>query len=871
VLTLREIVKDPEVVTLVAEADRQLEALGYTEHGPRHARLVAKNARSVLVALGIEERLAELAAIAGYLRSVSPGITPEYAQEVIQLSTKDLVDPYGTGGNYPGRDVYSGCGRVNLQQTLALAPARRALIKSPGRYPFVSGIVGVSGIADGADFDGYTLECGAGDAPTQWQEIASSITAVTDGLLGVWDTDSLDGLYCLRLRVGNTNESRITVHVANHDLADIAAPSTGDTLSGSTSIKGSASSPDFLFATLEYGAGAAPARWQRLDTLITPVHQGKLLDWNISALTEGLYGLRLSVYTSHGLISDSITIYVRSPFSTPDGWRTHTGDIATIVPNYGDFDGDGRNEIVVGTSEGMRFYDTDGALKTEGMPELPAVNFRTPVAVGNLDGDGIDDFVAVSENPSILFLATSNHTWKMVGLPYAPGVDQYDVNQEERLPALFLMDIDSDGKDEIHFLTARSGSARHYCIYTHDGKPWPGRNEYAGVTSCLPADLDGDHIAEIYCLSSDSLREYDLTGAQISAICLNLVTAFELQGMSAVDVDDDGSLELLVFGRYPWSVNTNNHWLFAFGEHLSCESGWPREIPINRYLAPTMPVFGDLDGDSLTEYVTSCWDLDYGYVYAWRHSGRPYSGDSAASGFFAAVPEPSMLNMPILADLDATNGAEIISCALPDAWEVSQKQSIVAWNKTALVLPGWPLTVAAGPGMFKDYANTPVVADINQDGNIDLMMTSIYGDLVFINFPDRPLRADKSPCPMWRYNRRLNNNAPLSPGSATDVADDVGQGRLPQAFDLRQNYPNPFNNSTIIGFSLNRPSSARIEIINVLGQTVKSFDLGLTSAGDHRFEWNGTDDQGREVGSGIYLYRIIAGERMAARKMILLK
>ena len=813
-----------------------------------------------------------VAAIAGYLKSVSPGITPSYAQEIIQLSARDLRDPYGVGGNYPGRDIYSGFGRVNLKQALVLAPARRARIEPPGRRSFLSGTVNIMGIADGAGFSGYTLDYGAGDSPTQWHRLASSATRVTNALLATWNTDSLDGAFSLRLRVGDVNESRIAVHVANHDFADILSPAAGDTLTGSSTIVGSASSPDFLFATMEYGQGTAPPTWKLLDTLIMPVYQGLLLDWNVSALTEGNYVLRLTVHMSRGVIPYSVNLYVRLPFSEPNGWRTHVGDVTTIVPNYGDFNGDGRNEIVVGTSEGIKFFDTDGNLKTNGIPDLPDWNFRIPIAVGNLDGDGIDDFVAVSEEPPMLFVVRSDRpSWIAVSLPCVPGVDQYDVNQENKFPVLFLTDINGDGKDEIHFLSSGYGSPREYCIYYSDGEPWSHQYEYAGVQSCLPADLNGDKVAEIYCMGADSLRGYDLGGKGISSAFFNLSTWFDLQGMSAVDVDDDGKLELLAFGRYPLSFNTSNYWLFAFGEDLSLENGWPREIPINRYLLPSMPVFGDLDGDSLTEYVTSCWDMDFGYVYAWQHNGLPYFGDSTANGLFAAVPERSMLNMPILADLDATNGAEIISCALPDAWGISQRESIVAWNMMAQVLPGWPLTAATGPNILKDYANTPVVGDIDQDGSIDMMMTTALGDLVFINFPDRPLRADKSPCPMWRYNRRLNNIAPLSPGSATDVVDNPGQGTVPEVFALLQNYPNPFNSSTIISFSLARSSNVRIEIVNILGQTIKSFDLGLTSAGIHALDWDGTDNRGRDVGSGIYVYRITAGMHSASRKMILLK
>ncbi|MEO0069656.1 MAG: HD domain-containing protein [candidate division WOR-3 bacterium] len=66
----RQVSKEPEVIALITEADRQLEILGFTEHGFRHARLVAKNSRRILVELWYDERVAELSAIAGYLHDI---------------------------------------------------------------------------------------------------------------------------------------------------------------------------------------------------------------------------------------------------------------------------------------------------------------------------------------------------------------------------------------------------------------------------------------------------------------------------------------------------------------------------------------------------------------------------------------------------------------------------------------------------------------------------------------------------------------------------------------------------------------------------------------------------------------------------------
>ena len=90
-LTFKDVVKDPEVVALVAEADQQLAVLGYTEHGPRHARLVAKYARGVLVALGADVRATELAAIAGYLHDVGNVVNRERHERTSALLARDIL------------------------------------------------------------------------------------------------------------------------------------------------------------------------------------------------------------------------------------------------------------------------------------------------------------------------------------------------------------------------------------------------------------------------------------------------------------------------------------------------------------------------------------------------------------------------------------------------------------------------------------------------------------------------------------------------------------------------------------------------------------------------------------------------------------
>jgi len=93
----------------------------------------------------------------------------------------------------------------------------------------------------------------------------------------------------------------------------------------------------------------------------------------------------------------------------------------------------------------------------------------------------------------------------------------------------------------------------------------------------------------------------------------------------------------------------------------------------------------------------------------------------------------------------------------------------------------------------------------------------------------------------------------------------------PYEFALKQNYPNPFNPNTKIEFSLAANSDVKMVIYNLLGQEIRSFYAQNLKAGIHQINWNGIDNKGFEVASGIYIYRLTAGDFVSTKKMALLR
>ncbi len=105
----------------------------------------------------------------------------------------------------------------------------------------------------------------------------------------------------------------------------------------------------------------------------------------------------------------------------------------------------------------------------------------------------------------------------------------------------------------------------------------------------------------------------------------------------------------------------------------------------------------------------------------------------------------------------------------------------------------------------------------------------------------------------------------------TDIEDDSDK-LIPKRFNLSQNYPNPFNPTTTISFSLPVKSDVELEIFNLLGQSVKKLiDHKSVSFGSYEIEWDGTNKQGKNVATGIYLYRLKTKDFMQSKKMLLLK
>jgi hypothetical protein len=103
----------------------------------------------------------------------------------------------------------------------------------------------------------------------------------------------------------------------------------------------------------------------------------------------------------------------------------------------------------------------------------------------------------------------------------------------------------------------------------------------------------------------------------------------------------------------------------------------------------------------------------------------------------------------------------------------------------------------------------------------------------------------------------------------TDVK--TTDNKIPTQYALNQNYPNPFNPTTTISFSMPQRENVRVEVYDILGKLVRTIVDKEVAAGNYSVVWEGNDQGGAKVASGMYFYRIQAGSFSSVKKMLMLK
>ncbi|RMD92358.1 MAG: choice-of-anchor D domain-containing protein [Calditrichaeota bacterium] len=166
----------------------------------------------------------------------------------------------------------------------------------------------------------------------------------------------------------------------------------------------------------------------------------------------------------------------------------------------------------------------------------------------------------------------------------------------------------------------------------------------------------------------------------------------------------------------------------------------------------------------------------------------------------------------------------------------------------------------------------------NQWVNLNFELMGDFPQAAQVYLLDETLQITRNLRETPRYSFRAGENGAerkfkIIAGSTEFTQEQAGDISLvPVKFEVLQNFPNPFNPETTLRYNLAEPAQVSIYIYDPLGRKVRTLLRNASrNAGYYTQIWNGRDDSGNQVASGVYLYKIVAGQHATTRKMILLR
>ncbi len=535
------------------------------------------------------------------------------------------------------------------------------------------------------------------------------------------------------------------------------------------------------------------------------------------------------------------------------GFPVFLGEIVWSSAAVGNIDSDPQPEIVFGSRgpklfafnwDGTQVMDGDSNPATNGVfKALPQPYNDSSPALADLDGDGKLDIIYAGFDGML-------NAWRGDGTAL-PGWPQNMFAGTTGSPA--VGDIDNDGILEI----AITANNNKLLVYKANGTFQPGfpvTNVQADGVSKYPsptlADMEGLGQKDIVINTTDGyvkvFRPNGTLISQWSNVRYSYAAKASESSPIVADIDGDGQNEVLVGGE-----DAN---LYAFDNDGSLMAGFP--IKLNGEVRGT-PLVWDVDQDGLTEILVSCWDKN---VYMWDYPGA-FSPNGAPAWAMWRHDQfrQGRLGAPIVV---GTNTVAF-----------SSKDDAQAGLGLTFALP--PTPEAAGRFDLYRAAGNGAVGSIAT--SLPSEFTRINTESFTVKPGDLVSYTDGSALPGEVYRYMLVRRAEL-PGDAF-----VGYGpfaamasaEAPRLAFVTQNFPNPSSNGrTSIAYGV--PESAgptvhtTLRFFDVRGRAVRTLVDQVVPPGRYQVTWDGKDDGGVRVGSGVYFYEYVAGPARLRKKALLI-
>jgi len=368
-------------------------------------------------------------------------------------------------------------------------------------------------------------------------------------------------------------------------------------------------------------------------------------------------------------------------------------------------------------------------------------------------------------------------------------------------------------------------------------------------------------------------------------------------GLAIGDIDNDGDLD--VYFANGWSPGFDRLWINNGLGYFTDES--EERTPFINNVSSDV-TFGDIDNDGDLDILTAN-DANQGF----QNTNKVYINDG--SGFFTDETEQrlpdnlSYADEVVLGDVDLDGDLDLfiinkgkypdgeqnrlfINISTPDSFPPTIPRTYHhpdtgdTTNSYLITTTAWDnISVVIGELNVSLFYRS--MSEINDADFTELSMLDCGGFLFRENIP-----AQSSISTVEYYIKaedRMGNFSfdPLNaPDSVFSFVVDVSVGindnpnlspNLPRAFSLSQNYPNPFNPSTTIDYSIPEGEAEQVQLLiyDLRGRLIRSLINEEKSPGSYSVHWDGRSNEGREIGSGVYLYRIEAGSFVSIKKMII--
>jgi hypothetical protein len=384
-----------------------------------------------------------------------------------------------------------------------------------------------------------------------------------------------------------------------------------------------------------------------------------------------------------------------------------------------DLDRDGKNELLVATTDGqLHAFRGDGSI----LPGFPLILVGFPQyapSVADLDGDGsleIVQFTRGFTSGGRLYVINANGTVR-------PGFPISVLNSNlEGSPT--LADLDNDG--ELEILVPQRGSSNGYLrVFEASGVEWGGN--WPVLLSHVPtgspalADVDGDGTLEIAYTSYDKAYLLHADGTLLPGWPFSIANAnFSYQSPAFADLDGDGDLEV-VFGAHQTAAG-----YYAYQHSGALMPGWPRLVGTWTYVPPTIV---DLEHDGVLEILggrDGTVSPPSAVIFAWSPTGAtkpgfPYWSPNPATGGGCG-------GAITVADIDGDGISEVFS---DHNTQDANGGYLFGVNSSGVSLPNFPIRTAGFT-----YQNGPIFGDLNGDGNTDMVFLSYALPVVTVNAYD---------------------------------------------------------------------------------------------------------------------------------------